>query len=113
MLKRVLLIGTVALALSVAAFGAYSAFGHKGHAEAASPIHCTVDTTAAPNMTITCTGQIQIVTPWATKTLAFALVVNALDNNGDGRPDFGDQIIGCTLGVNNSAPHAVHVGPCP
>ena len=112
MLKRVLLVGTAALALSVAAFGAYTAFGHKGHAEAARLINCTVDRSAAPQVQITCTGKIIIVTPWATKTLDFTLVVDAIDNPPQG-PSFGDEIIGCTLGVNNSAPQPVHFGPCP
>jgi hypothetical protein len=112
MLKKALLITAAALALSVAAFGTYTTFGHKGHAEAARLINCTVDSSAAPNVQITCTGQIKIVTPLGTKTLDFTLVVDAVDNPPQG-PSFGDELIGCTLGVNAAPPQPIHVGPCP
>jgi len=112
MIKRILLVSTAALALSVAAFGGYSAFGHKGHAEAARLINCTVDSSAAPHITVTCTGKIVIVTPFATATRDFTLVVDATDNPPVG-PSFGDVILGCTLGVNGAAPTPIHVGPCP
>lgn len=112
MLKRVLLIGTAALALSVAAFGAYTAFGDKGHAEAARLINCTVDRSAAPQVQITCTGKIIIVTPFGTKVLDFTLVVDATDNPPEG-PSFGDEIAACTLAINGGDPRPVHIGPCP
>ncbi len=112
-MRRLLLISTAALALSLAVFAAWSFNGSGGHtAEAARNINCTVDSSAAPNITVTCTGTITIVTPWATKVFNFTLVVDAIDNSPQG-PSLGDQITGCTLGVNNSAPHAIHVGPCP
>ncbi len=112
MIKRILLIATAALVLSVAGFGAYSTFGHKGHADAARLINCSVDSTAAPNITVTCTGHIIIITPFATKTVEFTLVVNAIDNTPPG-PSFGDQITGCTLAANGGSPRTIHVGPCP
>jgi hypothetical protein len=112
MFKRLLLVSSVALALSLAAFGSYSVLGHKGHAEAARLINCTVDSSAAPHITVTCTGTIHIVTPFATVDRSFSLVVDAIDNPPTG-PSFGDQIIGCTLGVNGAVPTPIHVGPCP
>lgn len=112
MFKRILLVSTAALVLAVVAFGTYNTFGHKGHAEAARLINCTVDSSATPNVTITCTGKIVVVTPFATKTFDFVLVVDAIDNPPQG-PSFGDQVIGCTLGVNGTTPTPIHVGPCP
>jgi hypothetical protein len=112
MFKRLLLVSAAALALSAAAFGSYTMVGHKGHAEAAPLISCAVDSSAPPQITVTCTGTIHIVTPFATKDLNFSLVVTATDSLPAG-PSFGDVIIGCTLGVNGGAPQTVHVGPCP
>ena len=112
MFKRLLLVSAAALALSIAAFGSYTVLGHKGHAEAARLINCTVDSSAAPHITVTCTGTIHIVTPFATKDLSFTLVVDATDNPPQG-PSFGDQITGCTLAVNGGTPRVIHIGPCP
>ncbi len=111
MLKRVLLITAAALALSIAAFGAYTQFGHKGHAEAARLINCTVDAAAHPNVEITCTGKIIVITPLGTKVIDFTLVVDAVDNPPQG-PSFGDVINSCTIDFGNG-PRPIHIGPCP
>jgi hypothetical protein len=114
MIKRFLLIAAAALALSAVAFGTYTTFGHRGHAEAARLINCTAaeDTSTPPNATITCTGKILIITPFGRKAIDFVLVVNAIDNPPKG-PSFGDVITGCTLSVNGGAANPIHVGPCP
>lgn len=112
MVKRLLLVSAAALALSIAAFGSYTVLGHKGNAEAARLINCTVDRSLAPQITVTCTGQIIIHTPFRTKTVDFTLVVEATDNPPQG-PSFGDVITSCTLAVNGGAPQVIHIGPCP
>ncbi len=113
MVKRFLFVAAAALALSAVAFGTYTTFGHKGHAEAAPLIDCTVDNSAAPSIQITCTGKIVIVTPWRTKTIDFVLVVDAIDNLPPG-PSFGDQITGCTIDFDRPTdPTPIHIGPCP
>lgn len=111
MLKRVLLISMAALALSLAAFGAYTAIGHKGHAEAERLIHCSASEPNPPDATITCVGKIIIITPFGHKVIDFTLVVTAIDNPPQG-PSFGDVITGCTIDFGNG-PQPIHIGPCP
>lgn len=116
MLKRILLVVTVVLVCSLAALGAYATFAHKGHVEAARLSNCIVKSSTksptTPRMTITCTGQMVVATPFGKRTEPFTLVVDAIDNPPAG-PSFGDQIIGCTLSVDNTVPRAIHAGPCP
>lgn len=112
MLKRVVLITAAALALSVAAFGAYTAFGDKGNAEAAPRlINCSIDTSAYPNVEITCTGKIIIITPLGTKVIDFTLVVDAIDNPPQG-PSRSDVVNSCTIDFGKG-PRPIHIGPCP
>lgn len=116
MIKRFLLVAAAALALSAIAFGAYTTFGHRGHAEAARLISCsaTEDTSTPPNATITCVGKIIVVLPFPPYRISkdFTLVVNAVDNPPKG-PSFGDVITGCTLSINGGPANPIHVGPCP
>lgn len=115
MLKRFLLISTAALALSLAAFGAYTTFGHKGHAEAARLIQCSAVSPNPPEATITCVGKIIVITPFGRQAIDFTLVVTAIDNPPQG-PSFGDEITSCILTtpiLNGGAPTPIHIGPCP
>jgi hypothetical protein len=114
MVKKFLIMATATFALSLAAFGAYSALGHQGHAEAARLIHCTATEPTPPDATITCVGKIIVITPFGHKTIDFTLVVTAIDNPPQG-PSFGDEITGCTIDFDGdqSGPLPIHIGPCP
>ncbi len=115
-MRRLLLISTTALALSLAVFAAWSFSDSGSHrAEARPLINCTLvrDTTVSPPIeTVTCDGHIVIITPFGTKVIDFQLVVTAVDNDPPG-PSKGDVISSCTVAVNGGAPKVTHIGPCP
>lgn len=116
-MRRLVLISTAALALSLAVFAAWS-FGSGGSQDAeAAPtpppwMDCSISFTPPDQETVTCTGTILVITPFGHKTINFVLVVTATDNPPVG-PSWGDQINGCTININNNGPRVIHVGPCP
>jgi len=115
MIRKLALTAAAAIALAAIGFGAYTTFGHKGHAEANRLISCTVakdETATPPTEEITCNGKIIVITPFGHRQIDFVLVVDAIDHPPSG-PSFGDEITSCTLAVGGNPAQPIHVGPCP
>ncbi len=116
-MRNLLLVTTAAIALALSVFAVWIYDGGGSHrADAATkPINCSYvldPSTSPPTETVTCVGDIFIITPFGTKEIKFTLVIDANDNGTPG-PSFGDQVTACTIAFNGGSPYPIHVGPCP
>lgn len=79
-------------------------------AQAATAIRCST-TLTPPTQTITCVGQILIITPLGRQFINFTLVITAYDSPPQG-PSFGDVLTSCAVDIG-SGMQPLYTGPCP
>jgi hypothetical protein len=101
-----LLLGAAMMAAAI--LSVFAADAPRAHA--ATAIRCSA-AFAAQTETITCTGQIIIVTPFGRKFINFTLVITAYDSPPQG-PSFGDVLTSCMIDTGSGF-NPIYSGPCP